>query len=214
MGKYEIGGYLSPFFSPKLSFDWWHWSPAILILWIPAGFRATCYYYRKAYYRAYFADPPACGVGHLGGEQYCGENSFPLVVQNIHRYMLYLALIVLAILWIDAYNAFFLNGQFRVGVGSLVFLANVVFLSNYSFGCHAFRHLIGGRLNCFSCSSAAKTQLKLWHVVSKFNEHHMLWAWISLFSVGFTDFYTRMVASGAFTDVTLIGQQLVATNPL
>ncbi len=32
----------------------------MLVLWIPLGFRATCYYYRKAYYRAFFFDPPAC----------------------------------------------------------------------------------------------------------------------------------------------------------
>src|ERR1700735_1286518 len=59
---YQWGPYLSPFYSPRFVFGWWHFSPAILILWIPAGFRATCYYYRKAYYRAYFLDPPACGV--------------------------------------------------------------------------------------------------------------------------------------------------------
>src|SRR3982750_4196511 len=62
---YEANGYLSPFFSPLLRPDWlpWWFSPAILILWIPLGFRTTCYYYRKAYYRSYFADPPACAVG-------------------------------------------------------------------------------------------------------------------------------------------------------
>ena len=62
---YEVDGYLSPFFSPLIGQDilpiWF--SPAILILWIPLGFRTTCYYYRKAYYRSYFADPPACAVG-------------------------------------------------------------------------------------------------------------------------------------------------------
>jgi hypothetical protein len=48
---YEVDGYLSPFFSPLIRPDWmpgW-FSPAILILWIPLGFRTTCYYYRKAY---------------------------------------------------------------------------------------------------------------------------------------------------------------------
>jgi hypothetical protein len=56
---YEVDGYLSPFFSPLIHPDWmptW-FSPAILILWIPLGFRTTCYYYRKAYYRSYFAEP-------------------------------------------------------------------------------------------------------------------------------------------------------------
>ncbi|MBI4532875.1 MAG: succinate dehydrogenase [Candidatus Melainabacteria bacterium] len=200
---YEWGPYLSPFYSPKLAFDWWQWSPAILVLWVPALFRATCYYYRKAYYRAYFWDPPGCAVGHLGGERYSGESKFPLIFQNLHRYFLYLAIIVLGFLWYDAIVSFNFEGSFGIGLGSLVLLGNVLFLSNYTFGCHAFRHLIGGRLNCFSCSQATKTQLKAWQVVSKLNEHHMLWAWVSLFSVGFADFYVRMLATGTFTDIRL-----------
>ncbi|HEY9868284.1 MAG TPA: hypothetical protein V6D08_03900 [Candidatus Obscuribacterales bacterium] len=200
---YEWGPYLSPFYSPKLAFDWWKWSPAILILWVPAGFRATCYYYRKAYYRAYFLDPPACAVGHLGGNKYCGENTFPLILQNLHRYFLYAAIIVLGFLWYDAIISFNWDGHLGAGVGSLVLLGNVILLSNYTLGCHAFRHLIGGRLDCFSCSGAAKTQFKIWNVVTKLNEHHMLWAWLSLFSVGFADFYVRSVAAGLITDIRL-----------
>ena len=34
----------------------------ILVAWVPLGFRGTCYYYRKAYYRAFFWDPPACAI--------------------------------------------------------------------------------------------------------------------------------------------------------
>jgi len=75
--NYFWGPYLSPFYSPELVGDSPHalfgpapsWlpaflrSPAILILWAPAGFRLTCYYYRGAYYKAFWADPPACTVG-------------------------------------------------------------------------------------------------------------------------------------------------------
>ncbi len=197
---FEIGPYLSPFYSPKFNFDWWHMSPAFLILWIPAGFRATCYYYRKAYYRAYFADPPACAVGHLGGEKYCGETTFPLVMQNLHRYFFYLATIVLVVLWYDAIKAFLFDGKFGISLLSLIMLANVILLSGYSFGCHACRHLVGGKLDCFSANSCTKSQFKVWHWVTKLNEHHMLWAWLSLFSVGFTDFWVRQVASGAFPE--------------
>jgi hypothetical protein len=200
---YEIGAYLSPFYSPKLAFTWWKWSPAILILWIPAGFRATCYYYRKAYYRAYFMDPPACAVGHFGGHSYCGEEKFPLIMQNIHRYMFYLATIVLVILWIDAIHALFPGGVFHLSVLNFVMLANVCLLSGYSFGCHACRHLVGGRLDCFSSCPQAKSQFKIWHFVTRLNEHHMLWAWLSLFSVGFTDFYIRQVAAGIFPELRL-----------
>src|SRR5687767_11786094 len=48
---YQWGPYLSPFYSPLIKPSWWPLSPALLILGGPLGFRATCYYYRKAYYR-------------------------------------------------------------------------------------------------------------------------------------------------------------------
>src|SRR5262245_31689173 len=69
------GPYLSPCYSSELfgpsehswfgskpSFwpDWLPFSPALLLLWAPAGFRLTCYYYRGAYYKSFWADPPAC----------------------------------------------------------------------------------------------------------------------------------------------------------
>ncbi|MBX9685422.1 MAG: hypothetical protein K2X27_01895 [Candidatus Obscuribacterales bacterium] len=216
---FEMGNLLSPFYSPKIEWHlWtkvWHLSPAILILWIPAGFRATCYYYRKAYYRSYFMTPPACGVSGYKGFQYQGETKFPFVFQNLHRYMFYLATLVLAVLWWDALQTLFAAGHFfnfgffQVSVGTLVYFVNVVLLSNYSFGCHAFRHLIGGRLDCFSCGEPAKTSLSFWEKVTKLNEHHQLWAWCSLFSVAFADFYTRCVASNAWTDQILFQVQQV-----
>ena len=39
--------------------------------------------------------------------------------------------------------------------------------------------------------------------LTRLNERHMLFAWMSLISVGFADFYIRMVASGAFHDVRI-----------
>ena len=48
----------------------------VLILWIPGGFRLTCYYYRGAYYKAFWADPPACAVSEPR-KTYLGERSFP-----------------------------------------------------------------------------------------------------------------------------------------
>jgi hypothetical protein len=219
--NYEVDNYLSPFYSPKLSFDWWQWSPAILILWMPAGFRATCYYYRKAYYRAYFLDPPGCGVGHLGGHGYSGENSFPLILQNLHRYMLYFAILVIGFLWYDAINSFFIGAnfwqpgaEFRLGVGSIIYTVNCVLLSAYTFGCHAFRHLVGGRLDCFTCpvgggtSNKTSPQLGVWKFVTKLNEHHMFWAWVSLFSVMIADAYTWYVVANHVQD-TIAGAPLL-----
>src|SRR5688572_10151642 len=75
--NYQWGPYLSPMYSPLLDFEWWPLSPAFLILWAPGGFRLTCYYYRKAYYRSFFLDPAACAVGEPKEHKYCGETKFP-----------------------------------------------------------------------------------------------------------------------------------------
>jgi hypothetical protein len=60
----------------------------LLILWAPGGFRLTCYYYRGAYYKSFWADPPSCAVGEPR-KHYRRERSFPLILQNVHRYYLY-----------------------------------------------------------------------------------------------------------------------------
>src|SRR6266496_1700065 len=137
---YEFGTYLSPFYSPLIKPRWWPLSPAVLILWAPLGFRATCYYYRKAYYRAFFLDPPACAVGE-GRSSYRGETAFPFILQNLHRYFLFLALVFLGFLTYDAVRSFSFAGRFGIGVGSLVLTTNVVLLFLYTFSCHSLRHL-------------------------------------------------------------------------
>ncbi len=198
---YIAGPYLSPFYSPLLLFDWWPLSPALLILWAPAGFRFTCYYYRKAYYRAYAAHPFACAVGepHRG---YQGETTL-LVFQNLHRFLLYAAIIVLFFLWHDVIKAFNFSGHFGMGFGTLILLVNTILLSGYTFSCHSFRHLVGGNLDCFSCAKAGKVRFKLWQGVSSINEHHMLWAWTSLFAVMAADLYVRLVACGSIVDLRI-----------
>lgn len=216
---FATGTLLSPLYSPDFS-SWGralHISPAIFILPVPLLFRTTCYYYRKAYYRAFFADPYACGVKEpLPRKNYTGERQFPFVWQNIHRYAFYLAAIVMVILWWDAIWSFthaasgiadppgspaaLAGRHFGITVGSIVFLVNVILLSLYTFSCHSWRHLSGGCVNCFS---KAPTRHSLWHTVTHFNENHMLWAWCSLFSVAIADLYVRCVASGLFPDVRL-----------
>jgi len=199
---------LSPFYSPLLAFPWLpSWlSPAFFILWAPGGFRLTCYYYRKAYYRAYFWDPPACAVGE-GRRTYQGETRL-FLFQNLHRYFLYIALVFLVLLAIDVVHACLWpaeGGGLRLGVslGTLVLAANTTLLSLYTFSCHSLRHLIGGNMDCFSCTLGA-TRYNLWRGASVLNKRHMLWAWTSLFMVGFADFYVWMVASGHFTDIRII----------
>jgi hypothetical protein len=201
---YEWGPYLSPFYSPLIDehHQWWKLSPALLILGGPLGFRATCYYYRKAYYRAFFLDPPGCAVGE-GRRSYSGETKFPFILQNLHRYFLYLAVLFLVFLWKDAIQAFFFDGKFGMGVGTLVMLVNICLLSTYTLSCHSLRHLAGGKLDCFSCATFGKPRYKAWRGLTVLNERHMLFAWLSLFSVGLTDLYIRLVSSGAIQDVRL-----------
>ena len=202
--NYSWGPYLSPFYSPLFLPDWWHFSPAILILWAPLGFRATCYYYRKAYYRAYFLDPPACAVQEGAGRRYRGETAFPFILQNVHRYFFYLALLFLAFLWIDAARAFLFSDGFGIGVGTLVLLANVSLLSLYTFSCHSLRDLAGGRLDCFSCVAFGQARYRIWAGLGLLNERHMLFAWASLLSVGLADLYVRLVAAGVVRDVRFL----------
>jgi hypothetical protein len=203
--------YLSPFYSPYIHPAWlpaWL-SPALLILVFPLGFRTTCYYYRKAYYRSFFADPYACAVGEARSKGYCGELKFPFVLQNLHRYFLYAALVILAILWWDVFKAFRFEDAdgsryFAIGGGSLAILASTATLTAYTFSCHSLRHLVGGRLDCFSCAVAGGPRQKAWGFVTLLNEHHMGWAWLSLFAVCFADFYVRMCSMGVISDPLFI----------
>lgn len=216
---YTWGPYLSPFYSPELFgasphawfgpkpgwFPWPSWlvfSPAFFILWAPGGFRLTCYYYRKAYYRAYVLNPAACAVGKPW-QTYCGETQLPLILQNVHRYFMYLAVLVLAILWADAFKALRIEGpkDYMLGSGTVVLALNAFFLSMYTFGCHSLRHLIGGHLDCFSDCALSKLRHKAWTGVTCLNERHMLWAWVSLVGVGLSDLYVRLLSMGVISDI-------------
>ena len=218
---YVFGPYLSPFYSPEIFGSsphswfgprpaawpaWLPFSPALLILPIPALFRVTCYYYRGAYYKALWADPPSCTVGEPRSS-YWGENSFPLVLQNFHRYMLFISVGVLLVLAIDAWKAFWFADQttsrvsFGIGVGTLVLLTNVVLLSGYLFGCHSMRHVVGG---CADRLSRAPLGPATYACVSCLNRRHMAWAWTSLFSVGFSDLYVRLCSMGIWSDLRIL----------
>src|SRR3981081_4541559 len=207
--NYMAGPLISPMYSPLIygpeSVAWIHgtgapsWFPpflpfsaALLILWAPGGFRFTCYYYRGAYYKSFWPGPLSCTVGEPR-KRYLGERSFPLILQNIHRYFLYIALVFIVLLAHDVWKAMWFSDGFGIGVGTLVLLINVVLLSCYTLGCHSLRHLIGGVLDQISRRPARK---RAYECVSCLNRRHMLWAWCSLFSVAFSDLYVRMCATG------------------
>jgi hypothetical protein len=219
---YHYGPYLSPFYSPELFGDsphrwfdaaqpsWWPgwllWSPAFLVVPFPIGFRLTCYYYRGAYYKAFWADPPGCAVGEPR-KSYLGENSFPLILQNVHRYFLIPALALIVILTYDAWAALWFEDpatggtRFGIGVGTIILALNAFLLGVYVFGCHSLRHLVGGGLDRMSQSPL---RMQSWRCVTCLNQQHMMWAWLSLVWVGFTDLYVRLCAMGIWTDFRIL----------
>jgi len=212
MGRdYYDAPYLSPFYSPCLGdcvegasdfgqpFAWFPWSSALIILVFPLGFRMTCYYYRKAYYRAFWLSPPACGVAKPHG-QYTGETRFPLILQNVHRWFWYAAMLVGAVLTFDAVLAFRnADGEWgHAGLGTVLMWVNVTYIWLYTLSCHSCRHILGGRLRHFS---KHPVRYRMWTWVSRLNGQHARYAWISLFSVALVDLYVYLLATGAIEDV-------------
>jgi hypothetical protein len=202
---------LSPFYSPCLAascvpgshpsftLTWWEISPAILILIVPLGFRLTCYYYRRAYYRSIWLSPPNCAVAD-GHPTYTGESRFPLVLQNVHRWFFYLGLALNVILTIDAVMAFRQPGLptgWGFSLGTAILCVNASLLWLYTLSCHSCRHLCGGQVKSFS---EHPIRYRFWKLVTPLNANHMKFAWASLVFVALTDLYVRLVASGAFHD--------------
>jgi hypothetical protein len=205
--------YLTPLYSPCVadncvagSSHFGTWLPAlpvflplgIIAFPIVAGFRVTCYYYRKAYFRSLWASPQACAVAEPH-KKYSGETRFPLIFNNSHRYFFYFAAVVLVINLYDAILAFRgPDGRFGAGLGTLIIWINLLMLAGYTFSCHSCRHTIGGRLKHFS---RHPVRYRLWTLVSKLNTRHGTFAMISLVTVILTDAYIMSVSAGWFSDL-------------
>ncbi|HSE10431.1 MAG TPA: hypothetical protein VLB29_17350 [Nocardioidaceae bacterium] len=209
---YYASPYLSPFYSPCMGaqcvegsadfgrpFDWWPYSPALIILIIPLGFRMTCYYYRKAYYRAFWLSPPACGVAEPH-TKYTGERRFPLILQNGHRWALIASAVIAVVLTYDVVLAFrdADHEWGHMGLGTVVLGVNAILIWLYTLSCHSCRHLIGGRLRHFS---KHPIRYRMWTAVSRLNRDHPKYAWLSLFSVAIADLYVYLLSTGAISDV-------------
>jgi hypothetical protein len=207
--------YLTPFYSPCVSGScadgsaslgtWFGKVPSIIpyaIVSLPfvLGFRLTCYYYRRAYYRAFWRAPAACAVREPHAT-YSGETRFPLILQNLHRYFFY-AVILISLLntWdvIDAFHG--KDGGIGLGLGTLIMLVNVVLLWAYTVSCHSCRHITGGRLKNFS---KHPVRYWAWTQVSKLNTKHMQLAWTTLATLMLTDLYIALVASGTISDLRI-----------
>ena len=99
--------------------------------------------------------------------------------------------------------AFDFGGKFGIGIGSLVMLVNILLLTTYS--SRAIRCAPGGRkTGLLLLRHAGVASQSAWRGVTKLNEHHMFWAWVSMISVGLTDLYIRLVASGALKDIRIL----------
>jgi hypothetical protein len=201
--------YLTPFYSPCLTDrcgdaaefgtplpTFWLIPEAAFTLPFLLLFRLTCYYYRKAYYRAFWLSPPACAVPD-GHRKYTGESRFPLLIQNIHRYFFYIAALFGVLLTYDLGRSFEIDGRFFIGVGTAVLAINVALIWIYTLSCHSCRHIIGGQLKSFS---KHPMRYRYWKFVSKLNARHMLLAWLSLIWIGVADLYIWLVSNGTITD--------------
>jgi len=206
--------YLTPFYSPCVSQgcvpesaefgrflpDRWFLPFAALSLPLLGLFRLTCYYYRKAYYRSFWLSPPACAVAEPH-KAYTGETRFPLVMQNLHRYFFYAAVVISLINTLDAGRAFRSGDEFGFGLGNIVLVVNVVMLWAYTISCHSCRHITGGRLKHFS---RHPVRYRIWMWISSLNAKHMELAWITLGTLAVTDFYVMAVAAGWIDDLRFI----------
>jgi hypothetical protein len=206
--------YLTPFFSPCMSTAcvpeaaaFGRFLPdlplipfAFLSLPFLLLFRLTCYYYRRAYYRSYWLSPPACAVPD-GHEKYSGETRFPLVMQNLHRYAFYAAVLISLVNTWDAARSFHGTEGFGFGLGNVLLVANVVLLWAYTISCHSCRHIVGGRLKHFS---RHPVRYRLWGFVSKLNTRHKELAWITLGTLALVDVYILALAAGWFPDLRFI----------
>ena len=217
--SYELEGskVMSPIFSPNV-LEWelfglkeWgetdapSWvNAAVLVLWIPFGFRGTCYYMRRVYYRTFFASPVACWVDEpeinkkLG---YKGEKRL-FIFNNLHRYFLYAAMIILVIKWWDVTHTLHFEEGWGFSFGTFIMGTEAFLLTMYVTSCHALRHLAGGSLDRW-VSGISALRGKLFKQISVFNRSHGFWFWTSLVFVFLGDLWVLAVADGRFNDVVL-----------
>jgi hypothetical protein len=219
---YTYGPYLSPFYSPELwgssphawfgpQPNWWPawlpFSPALIILPFPAFFRFTCYYYRGAYYKAFWSDPPSCAVGEWRST-YIGEKSsafdpaehppvLPLLCDPVH-----LSCWPTMPCWRSGSPRLMARAKSSasVWVPSSSASTSCCWLVT-RFGCHSFRHLVGGVHDLLSKHPIKK---KVYDCSSCLNRYHMNYAWMSLFSVAFSDIYIRLCSMGIWSDFRIL----------
>jgi hypothetical protein len=187
-------GYIDPFYSP-----------ALLIVPIPGALRLTCYAYRKDYHRHLFNHPLGCANPNRADAEnrhYTGEKSAVFQLENFHRYFLYVVIALLPFFYYDFVHSLAYSDSLRLG--SLLLLANALTLTAWTLSCHAFRHVIGGNVDCYSCVAAGGFRKGVYERQSWLNKHHEALAWISLLTIFFADLYIRGLAAHLSIDATLL----------
>ncbi len=206
--------YLTPFYSPCVNNgcvpasaefgrfvpDWPLVPYALVSLPFLLLFRLTCYYYRRAYYRSFWLSPPACAVPDAH-RRYSGETRFPLILQNLHRYTFYAAVLISLVNTWDAIRAFRGTEGFGFGLGNLILIGNVVLLWAYTASCHSCRHIMGGRLRTFS---EHPVRYRAWTLVSRLNTRHMQLAWVTLGTLALADLYVLAVSAHWISDLRFV----------
>jgi len=214
---YELEGskVVSPIFSPNILEwslfglnEWDHpsWvNAAILVLWIPFGFRGTCYYMRRVYYRTFFQSPTGCWVDEPDINKkigYGGEKRL-FIFNNLHRYFLYAAMVIIVIKWWDVTHTLHFDTGWGFSFGTFIMATEAFLLTMYVTSCHALRHLAGGSLDRW-VSGISAFRGRLFKRISVFNRSHGFWFWTSLGFVFLGDLWTIAVAEGHISDMAFV----------
>ncbi len=179
---------------------------AILILWLPFGFRGTCYYMRRVYYRSFFASPVACWVDEPDINKkigYAGERRL-FIFNNLHRYFLYAAIAILLFKWWDVVHSCtlgmdsFLTSQHCPGhrIVPAHHVCDVVSRVQ------APRRRRSDRWN----GGLSSLRGRLFALVSspRLNQSHGFWFWTSLGFVFIGDLFVMAVANGTIPEASIV----------
>ncbi len=207
---YSFGPYLSPMYSPLIfghpgEDAWFGPMPSFLPSFVTAAMLILSFRAASASLATTIAAPITKPSGPIRrparwasrARAICGERSFPLILQNIHRYFLYIALMFSVHPGARRVEGAVVRRQFRHRRGHAgADRQRPILLGSYTLGCHSLRHLVGGLLDVLSSRPIRK---KAYDCVSCLNRRHMMFAWMSLFWVGFSDLYVRLCSMGIWT---------------
>jgi len=143
-------------------------------------------------------DPPGCAIGELRAvdQKYKGENKWPFILNNLHRYFFYAAFVLMIVHWFSFADAIWVDDRFRLGVGGAILFFDSLFLTLYVLSCHSCKHMVGGGLNSVSGKTSTRARFRSWKFVKRLNKRHHTYFWLSMFTVLLGDLYIRLGAMG------------------